>query len=71
MESFNIMCIENAQVLPDAGPLFIRSFFAVGATEDRYPLDFRLNYFLVADENITAASSIPGAKLRISMGSRL
>lgn len=67
VDSFNIMCIENAQVLPDADPLFIRSFFAVGATEDRYPLDFRLDYFLVVDEDITAASSNPGATLRISI----
>lgn len=67
VDSFDIMCIENAQVLPDADPLSIRSFFAVGATEDRYPLDFRLDYFLVADENIIAASSNPGAKLRISI----
>lgn len=65
VDSFNIMCIENAQ--PGVGPLFICGFFAVGAYEDRRPLDFRLDYFLVADEDITAASSNPGAKLRISI----
>lgn len=66
-DSFNIMCIENAQVLSDGDPLSIRTFFAIGATEDRYPLDYRLDYFLVADGNITAASSNPGAELRISI----
>lgn len=59
------MCIENAH--PGVGPLFIRSLFAVGAYEDRYPLNFRLDYFLVVDEDITAAPSNPGAKLRISL----
>lgn len=64
-DSFNIMCIENAQVLSGGDPLSIRTFFAVGATEDRYPLDYRLDYFLVADGNITATFSNP--KLRISI----
>lgn len=53
--------------MPDADPLSIRTFSAVGATEDRHPLDYRVDYFLVADENITAASSNPGAQLRISI----
>lgn len=66
-DSFSIMCIENARVLFDADPLSIRTFFAVGATEDRYPLDYRLDYFLVADGNISTSLPNPDAKLRISI----
>ena len=66
-DSFNIMCIENVELLPDADPLFLRSLFAVCAIEDIVPLDFRFDYFLAANGDIPEASSNPGTMLRISI----